>query len=123
MDRTAKYFPKGLSKRERAIFECGIALATLYHAFVGIPVRLEKDDIERVERVMEASVSAQPFRERVEVRIHPPESIGDRPFKYFVLRGRHLEAKVIVNYEGESVVGRMDYKKDLNFTLMYISDE
>ena len=123
MDETAKYFPKNMSKRERAIFECGIALGTLYHTFVGTPLRLEEEDIRRMERLMEASISAQPFREKVEVKIHPPKSLNDRPFNYFVLRGRHIEAKVVINYLGERVVGRMDYKKELNYTLMYISDE
>lgn len=38
-DKTKRYFPKNISKRERGIFECGIALVTIYHAFTGVPVK------------------------------------------------------------------------------------
>jgi hypothetical protein len=122
-DKTKKYFPRNLSNRERAIFECGIALGTIYHAFTGIPVRMEIGEINMLEKVIENSILAQPYREFVKVKIRPPQEIGKRPFNYFVLKGKHIEATVVINYGGERVVGKMDYKKDLNYTLMYLSDE
>jgi len=121
-DPTNKYFPKWMSKRERAIFECGIALATIYHAFTGIPVKYDEEDIKRLERLIERSILAQPFRESVKIRIIPPKIEEKRPFKYFVLKGRNLEAEVTINYLGERVTGKMSYKSDLEYTLMYITE-
>ena len=120
-DPTRKYFSINLSERERGIFECGIALATVYHAFTGIPVKYDEEDIKRVERVMEESIMAQPFRERVKIRITPPDK-KRKAFPYFVLRGRYIDAEVTINYFGTRITGRMEYKEDLNYTLMYIKE-
>jgi len=118
-DPTKKYFPSNFSKRERAVFECGIALATIYHAFTGIPIKYDEEEIKRVEKVIENSIMAQPFREDVKVKIKPPK-IDKKIFPYFVLRGRYIEAEVSINYLGTKVFGRMEYKEDLDYTLMYI---
>ncbi len=118
-DPTRKYFSADLSKRERGIFECGIALATIYHAFTGIPIKYDIENIRKVEKVMEESIMAQPFREKVKIRITPPDK-KEKTFPYFVLRGRHIDAEVTINYFGTRVTGKMEYKEELNYTLMYI---
>lgn len=119
-DITRKYFPGNVSKRERAIFECGIALATIYHAFTGIPIRYRNEDTRSLEKTIEKSILAQPFRESVKIKIVSPEKGRGRPFPYFVLRGRYIVAEVIINYLGEKVRCKMEYKDDLDYTLMHL---
>ena len=119
-DPTERYFPRGMTRRERAIFECGIALATIYHAFSGVPVGLDEESIRAVEKAIERAVLAQPFREAARVRIRPPRLDERRPFRYFTLRGRDIEAEVTVNYMGVRVKGLMRYEEELGYTLMRV---
>jgi len=59
----ANYF--NCSERERAVFEAGIKLGTIYHQFVGTPVAAA--NVEILERAIEDGVRVQPF-----VKAHIP---------------------------------------------------
>ncbi len=61
----AKYF--NCSERERAVFESGIKLGTIYHQFVGTP--LSSSNVESLEKAIEEGVRVQPFVKDVEVHI------------------------------------------------------
>ncbi|HEU12762.1 MAG TPA: dihydroneopterin aldolase, partial [Euryarchaeota archaeon] len=56
-DPAKKYF--NCNDRERAVFEAGIKLGTIYHQFVGTPI--SKDNVEPLERSIEESIKVQPF--------------------------------------------------------------
>lgn len=73
-----------------------------------------------LEKTIERSISAQPFRESVKVRIIPPSKRDKRIFPYFILRGRYITAEVVINYLGEKVKCKMGYKEDLDYTLMHL---
>ncbi|HUS56931.1 MAG TPA: dihydroneopterin aldolase family protein, partial [Thermoplasmata archaeon] len=45
------------SDEERATFEAGIKLGTIYHQFVGVPV--SADNVDTLERAMEAGSEVQ----------------------------------------------------------------
>src|SRR5512140_1098788 len=64
-EAASSYF-KG-SLRERAVFEAGIKLGTIYHQFVGTPLCAANVDI--LERAIEDGVRVQPFVKDVEVHI------------------------------------------------------
>ena len=55
------------SDSERASFEAGIKMGTIYHQFVGVP--LSAENVETLERAIEAGVKVQPFVEDISVRI------------------------------------------------------
>ena len=49
------------TERERAVFEAGIKMATVYHQFVGTPVNLET--VEKLEDTISRSIEVQPYVE------------------------------------------------------------
>ena len=53
--------------RERAAFEAGIKLGSIYHQFVGAPIGIA--NVKYLERAIEESVKIQPFVESVVVNI------------------------------------------------------
>jgi hypothetical protein len=69
VDLGKKYFDAGVTDRERAAFEGGIALASIYHQFVGTPISLRGDSVKALERAIEEAVKLQPYRERVNVKV------------------------------------------------------
>ncbi|MCX8204442.1 MAG: dihydroneopterin aldolase family protein [Candidatus Nezhaarchaeota archaeon] len=121
-DPARKLFPPDLTDRERACFEAGIALASIFHQFAGTPVSRSPRVLRALERAMEASLSLQPFRERVEVKIDARrvKERGKPPYSYSTLRGDELVVKVSVKYGGARAVASMRFVPELGYPLMYI---
>jgi len=109
------------SVRERAMFEAGIKMGTIYHQFVGVPVDLSS--VEILERSIEQGVLVQPYVDSVTVRIdrsHFREKTDE--YGYMSLTGNMLDVKLTIKIDDVSVTAEMRYMKDLNYPLMYISD-
>ena len=109
------------SIRERAMFEAGIKMGTIYHQFVGVPVDLSSVDI--LERSIEQGVRVQPYVEDVQVTI---DRSHFRPksdeYGYMSLTGNMLDVKLTIRIENTRVTAEMRYSKELNYPLMYISN-
>ena len=109
------------SVKERAMFEAGIKMGTIYHQFVGVPVDLSSIDI--LERSIEQGVLVQPYVDSVKVTI---DRSVFRPktdeYGYMSLTGNMLDVKLSIKIENVRVTAEMRYMKDLNYPLMYISD-
>lgn len=107
--------------RERAMFEAGIKMGTIYHQFVGVPVDLSSVDI--LERSIEQGVRVQPYVEDVKVTI---DRAHFRPKKdeygYMSLTGNMLDVRLVIRIDNVCVTAEMRYSKELNYPLMYISD-
>ncbi|MDD4185575.1 MAG: dihydroneopterin aldolase family protein [Candidatus Methanomethylophilaceae archaeon] len=107
--------------RERAMFEAGIKMGTIYHQFVGMPV--DQTSVDILERSIEKSVVVQPYVEDVEVHI---DGSHFRPktdeYSYVSLTGNMLDVRLVIRIENIRVVAEMRYDKDLKYPLMYISD-
>ncbi len=117
--RAASYFK--CSTRERAIFEAGIKLGTIYHQFVGVPVDLSS--VEILEESIEKGVLVQPYVESVNVHIDRAHFRGKKDeYDYVSLTGNMLDVKLSIRMEGVRVRAEMRYLPDLNYPLMYISD-
>jgi Uncharacterized protein conserved in archaea len=109
------------SVRERAMFEAGIKMGTIYHQFVGVPVDLSS--VEILERSIEQGVLVQPYVDSVTVRVdrsHFREKTDE--YGYMSLTGNMLDVKLTIKIDDVSVTAEMRYMKDLNYPLMYISD-
>ena len=121
-DPAKRFFPADLTDRERACFEAGIALASIYHQFVGVPVSRDPKVLRAVERAVEASMSLQPFKERVKVKIDARrlKRAGKPPYDYSTLRGDELEVRVVVRYGAARVWAAMRYVAELGYPLMYV---
>jgi dihydroneopterin aldolase len=116
--RAAEKFSCGA--RDRALFEAGIKMGTIYHQFVGVPVDLSNVDI--LERSIEKGVLVQPYVKDVKVKI-------DRGFfrpkkdeySYLSLTGEMLDVILVIDVDGSEVTAEMRFDKTLNYPLMYIS--
>ncbi len=108
------------SVKERAIFESGIKLATIYHQFVGTPVN--PTSVEPLELAIEESILAQPYVSDVEVYIDRTRfSMGGDEYNYLSLTGDMIDAKVTIRIDDVIVVSEMRYDEELKYPLMFVS--
>jgi len=115
----AKYF--NCSPRERAVFEAGIKLGTIYHQFVGTPVCAANADI--LEKAMEDGVRVQPFVKDIRVRIDRSALRRKRDeFDYQTLTGNMLDVTLVIQVEGVRAVAEMRYVNELRYPLMFVKE-
>lgn len=119
MDRAKKYF--NCNARERACFEAGIKLATVYHQFVGTPVSME--NVESLEKAIENGVKIQPFVKDVQVRIRREKLRAKRDeYDYLTLTGSMLHVILLIKYENVEVVAEMQHIEEMDYPLMMIKE-
>lgn len=114
-DPASKYF--SCSSQERAIFEAGIKLGSIYHQYTGIPIN--ESNVDLLERAIERAVKVQPFVEKVNIKIDR-NKVGKNQssYKYKTLTGDMLSVSLIINYEGSRVEGGMHYVEEMDYPLM-----
>src|SRR4030042_798301 len=107
------------SDRERAAFEAGIKLGTIYHQFVGVP--LSSKNVETLEKAIEAGSKVQPFVEEVKVRIDREMLRSKRGvYDYVSLTGDMLDVTLVVKYKSARAEASMQFIKEMNYPLMFI---
>ena len=109
------------TERERALFEAGIKMGTIYHQFVGTPVNLRT--VESLEQGMSSAISVQPYVESATVRVDRSvfTEVGDR-YSYVSLPGDMIDAVVTIRIGDSRVTAEMRYDRELGYPLMYVSD-
>jgi hypothetical protein len=117
-DPAAKWFR--CSDRERAAFEAGIKLGSIYHQYVGAPVN--ESNVEALERAIEAGARVQPFVEDVRVLIDRSKIRAKRgvPYKYWSVTGDMLDVWLRVRYGDAAAECEMSYVKELRYPLMRV---
>ena len=117
-DPGAKWFQ--CTDRERAAFEAGIKLGSIYHQYVGAPVN--ESNVEALERAIEAGARVQPFVEDVRVRIDRSKFRAKRgvPYKYWSVTGDMLDVWLRLRYNNVVADCEMAYVKELRYPLMRI---
>lgn len=109
------------SERERAAFEAGIKMATIYHQFVGTPVNLST--VEGLEKTISKAIEVQPFVESACVKIDRSGFVKDGDtYSYVSLTGDMIDAIVKIRLGNTSVTAEMRYDEELMYPLMFISD-
>ncbi|OGS51965.1 MAG: dihydroneopterin aldolase [Euryarchaeota archaeon RBG_13_61_15] len=107
------------SDAERATFEAGIKLGTIYHQFVGVPLR--RENVNTLERAIEAGSRVQPFVEEVKVKIDRSKLKNKRgKYDYVSLTGEMLNVKLTVRYKDVRVKAAMRLIKEMNYPLMFV---
>jgi hypothetical protein len=107
------------SDSERAAFEAGIKMGSIYHQFVGVP--LSTENAGTLEKAIEAGCLVQPFVEKVTVRIDRSKLRKKRgQYDYVSLMGDMLDVSMVVRYRGARVRASMKFVKEMNYPLMYI---
>jgi hypothetical protein len=117
-EKASKMF--ACSEKERAIFEAGIKMGSIYHQFVGTPV--SGHNIKELERAIERSTMVQPFVESVKVRICIDNDEREDTYDYVSLRGEMIDAVVRIRINDVSVTAEMRYVEELDYPLMYVSE-
>ena len=112
-----KYFD--CSDRERAAFEAGIKLGTIYHQFVGTPI--SRDNVALLEKAIAEGTKTQPFVEDAEVHISREDLKRKKgEFDYVSLSGNMLTVRLLVEYKDIRVSAGMKFVKEINYPLMYM---
>ena len=115
VDPATSYF--SCSDKERAIFEAGVKLGSIYHQYTGIPIN--DSNVEFLERAIEKAVSAQPFVTKVKVSIDRRKVGRSRPaYKYKTLLGDMMDVKINIKYGKALVEGRMAWVSSMKYPLM-----
>jgi hypothetical protein len=82
---------------------------------VGAP--LSSKTAASLEKAMQESISLQPYVQEVEVHIDR-EMLAANVFGYGELQGRMIEARVVIDYQGETVTARLEYDREKDYPLM-----
>ncbi|NYT11347.1 MAG: dihydroneopterin aldolase [Methanomassiliicoccales archaeon] len=115
----SKYFQCDI--RERAAFEAGIKLGTIYHQFVGTPVA--SSNVASLEKAIEEGVMVQPFVEKVKVCIDRTQLREKKnKFDYQSLTGSMISVELTIKVDEVLVIAVMRYIEELNYPLMYIKE-
>ncbi len=107
--------------RERAVFEAGIKMGTVYHQFVGVPVNV--DSVVSLEESIQNGVLVQPYVEDIKVVIDR-SVFGPKKdeYSYCSLTGEMLDVTIVIRIDDVRVKAEMRYSKELNYPLMFVSD-
>ncbi|MEM4573820.1 MAG: dihydroneopterin aldolase family protein [Candidatus Caldarchaeum sp.] len=117
-DPAKKFFPPDFTDRERAIFEAGIALGSLFHSMLGLPATASTK--KSLEKAFMDSFSLQPFRKSVKIKLRKlPGKKGI--YGYGSVLPDNIEASVTVAYGAASVDASVRYVSSLKYPLMYVS--
>ncbi|MCJ2531352.1 MAG: dihydroneopterin aldolase family protein [Candidatus Thermoplasmatota archaeon] len=117
-DPTADYFE--CTDAERAAFEAGIKLGSLFHQYVGAPVSPE--NAESLAHTIEEGTRLQPFVENVRVRIDPTRGGTEGSFPYRPLTGEMLDVEVRIHYGEAAALAALRYERELRYPLMRIRE-
>ena len=109
------------TEKERALFEAGIKMGTIYHQFVGTPFDL--GSVGDLERAIAHSIEVQPYVEKADISISRDGLRNDRDtYSYKSLTGEMIDAVVTIRIGKTSVTAEMRYDEELRYPLMYVSN-
>ena len=117
-DRTKAFFAG--NDRDRAAFEAGIKLGTIYHQYIGMP--LTRATAGDLERAIESATRVQPTVQDARVRIDRKRLKARGPYGYVSLSEDMLLAEVTVRVGGAEATGVLRYVPELDYPLMYLKE-
>lgn len=107
------------SETERACFEAGIKMATIYHQFVGTPFC--KRNLKELEKTIADCIEVQPYVSSAKVSIRCDDLNKEDQYSYISLTGDMIDAVVVIRIGDSEVTAEMRYDEELKYPLMYIS--
>ncbi len=94
-------------------------MAVAYHYLLGMPIPRSRRSRQMLERGLAEALSAQPFRERVYVRIDGTGGSGG-VYSYRYVTPRTVRASVVVKYGHCRVFASLSWSRRLRYPLMRI---
>lgn len=82
---------------------------------------MSADNVETLEKAMEAGSKVQPFVKDVKVRIDRSrlrKKVGE--YDYVSLTGEMLDVSLSIDYKGTKVEAGMKLVKEMNYPLMFV---
>lgn len=119
-DPARRFFSRKMTDRERAIFEGGVGLASIYHQFIGAPVSGDKDAVKALEEAIRRSTLIQPYKKDVKVKIKVSGGVKKNVYDYRSLEGQDLDVTLTTEYGSSRATCRMKYMPELKYVLMYV---
>ncbi|MCK4718439.1 MAG: dihydroneopterin aldolase family protein [Thermoplasmata archaeon] len=106
---------------ERAAFEAGIKLGTIFHQYVGMPLSLE--NLSSLETAIRGACLVQPYVIEASIRIDP-SGLGKKEgeYNYTTLTPERLDVLVVIVYGGSKMRARLAYDDELDYPLMWLED-
>ena len=116
------FFSSDISDRERACFETGIKLGSLYHILCGIPISSNENIIKSIEDGIEAAISCQPYVKSINIDLDREKIMGDKrtEFDYDDITGKIIHAELVLEYKSIRIIAKIDWIEDLQYPLMFI---
>jgi hypothetical protein len=119
MDKANKYF--NCTDSERAAFEAGIKLGTVYHQFVGAPI--SQNNVEVMEKAIAEGAKVQPFVKDAIVKIDRSKlREKSTEFDYLTLTGDMLDVTLSVKFRDVELICEMKHIKEMDYPLMFIKE-
>ena len=104
---------------ERAAFEAGIKLGSLFHQYMGSP--LSGSNVEAVEKAMEEGMMTQPYVVAASVRVDREQMRRHRSeYGYCSLNERMISAEITVRYRDVEAKASLSWVEELKYALMRI---
>jgi hypothetical protein len=115
VDPATNYF--SCTDKERAIFEAGVKLGSIYHQYTGIPIN--ENNVDYVERAIEKATAAQPFVTKVKVSVDR-RKVGKAKstYRYKTLLGDMMDVRLQIRYGNAVVEGKMAWVPSMRYPLM-----
>jgi hypothetical protein len=118
-DPAKKFFSSSVTDRERAVFEAGIKMATIYHQFIGTPIPKNKPGCEILKKAIEESIKTQPWVKDVKINLITNKPTENR-YKYAEIKSNNIEAVVIISYGKVEVEAELRFIDELLYPLAFI---
>jgi hypothetical protein len=119
MDKADKYF--NCTDSERAVFEAGIKLGTVYHQFVGAPI--SQNNVKVMEQAIAEGAKVQPFVKDAIVKIDRSRlREKSTEFDYLTLTGDMLDVTLSVKFKEVEVICEMKHIAEMDYPLMYVKE-
>ncbi len=113
-----QYFTE-LTTKERAVFELGIKLGTLYHSATGMPLKNDPKVLEAIAEGLKASIGCQPFVHDINVGFNQARLLSNG-FNYGEISGKNLKSEITVKYKDARAKGVLEWREGLKYPLMSV---
>ena len=105
---------------QRACFEAGIKMATIYHQFTGTPFCAATRP--GLEKAISDCIKTQPYVLDASVSIRTAGGDKSDEYSYTSLTGDMIDAVVTIRIGSAEVTAEMRFDAELNYPLMHVSE-